>query len=294
MSTDAALVASGHQGTSLEGRVGVGLTGAGSGMRARAHLVTQLRASPAGSQRSCVSTLRSEAPLVLRLTRAKAPEPWAATGGDVARVSLAAGAAGPVGGDELTLDVEVGAGSSLVLCEVSSTLLLPGPHSQQSRTQVHIRVAAGSTMIWLPEPVIAAHRCDHLSYVRVHLEQGARFLMREEALLGRHGEIGGQFTQRVRVRLAGQPLYCQDLCLGTPGAQTPVVIGEHRAVGSVLVVEPTWVEHPLQVRRLAGEAAVLPLNGPASLVTALGSDNLQLRGRLNAGLAALGPPWDAI
>ncbi|HET6562421.1 MAG TPA: urease accessory protein UreD [Marmoricola sp.] len=260
-------------------------------MRARAHLATQLRTTAGGGRRSCVSTLRSEAPLVLRPTRPTAAESWSAVASDAVQVSLAAGAAGPVGGDHLILEIDVGEGSSLVLSEVSPTLLLPGPHGRRSRTDVRITVAEGGTLIWLPEPVIAARACDHLNDVRVHLDDGARLLMREEVLLGRHGEPGGRVAQRVSVRLAGRPLHRQDLVHGTPVSTTPAVTGGHRAVGSVLVVDPDWVERPPTVRQVDGEAALLPLTGPAALVTALAGDNLQLRRRLAAGLAELGPPW---
>jgi urease accessory protein len=260
-------------------------------MCARAHLATQLCSTSGGRESSCISTLHSESPMVLRIARAKAPEPWAADALDVARVTLAAGAAGPVGGDDLALAVEVGERSSLVLSQVSPTLLLPGPHGGQSRTRVRIHVAAGGTLIWLPEPMIAARDCDHLNDVAVRLDQGARFFMREEILLGRHGEFGGQVAQRISVRLAGRPLYRQDLRVGTPDADTPSVLGGHRAVGSTVIVDPSWVEHRPETRRLDGEAAVLALDGPAVLISALGGDNLQLRSQLTAGLTALGPPW---
>jgi urease accessory protein len=238
-----------------------------------------------------VSILRSEAPLVLRIARAKAPEPWAAGRTDVVRVALTAGAAGPVGGDELDLTIDVGAGSSLVLSEISPTLLLPGPHGEQSRTRVRVRVAAGATLIWLPEPMIAARGCDHLNDVAVQLEPGARLLMREEVLQGRHEEVSGRVRQRVSVRLAGRPLYRQDLLVGTPEAATPPVIGSHGAVGSILIVDPDWTAHPPAGGVLDAEAAVLPLEGPAVLVTALAGDNLALRHQFAAALAVLGEPW---
>jgi urease accessory protein len=263
----------------------------GTRMRARAHLVTELRSTACGPARNCVSTLRSEAPLMLRITRAKSSDSWAAHLAGVARVALTAGAAGPVGGDRLELTVEVGAGSALVLSEISPTLLLPGPHGEQSRTTIRVRVAAGGTLIWLPEPMIAARGCDHVHDVAVDLAEDARFFMREEVLLGRHGETGGQVTQRVSVRLAGHPLYRQDLQLGTASAATPAVLATHRAVGSAMVVDPSWAAHPPRGHRLDGDAAVLPLEGPAVLITALGLNNLELRSRLDAGLTELGVAW---
>ncbi|GHD37629.1 hypothetical protein GCM10007147_45800 [Nocardiopsis kunsanensis] len=73
-----------------------------------------------------LSRLRSEGQLVLRPTRAKGFEPWAHSRGEVARVSLSSGTAGPLGGDRLHLDVVIGDGASLVLNEISATLALPG------------------------------------------------------------------------------------------------------------------------------------------------------------------------
>jgi urease accessory protein len=260
-----------------------------AGMRAHACVATTLAGSDARHPRTRVTTLRSAPPLTLRLA-AKAPEPWAAHAIDAARVCLTAGAAGPVGGDQLTLHVDVGRGSALVLSEVSPTLLLPGPHGEPSVLRVRIRVAADAKLVWLPEAVIASRGCDHLTDVRVDLEDGARLLMREEVLLGRHGEPGGRVCQRVAVRLAGRPLYRQDLLIGAADTRSPAVLGHFRAVGSTVVVDPRWVCEAPPVQRLSGAAALLPLAGPAAVVTALADDNLQLRAQLEQGLAALGPP----
>ncbi len=268
-------------------------TRSGSRMSAHAHLATEVDSGRHGVGLTRVSQLHSEAPLVLRPTRSKTPLhriplPWDMGGdGQVARVSLTAGAAGPVGGDDLALSIEVGAGSSLVLSEISPTLLLPGPHGERSRMTVRIRVGAGGTLVWLPEPVIAVKGCDHLNDVAVELEVGARLFMREEALLGRHCESWGQLHQRISVRLEGRALYRQDLGIGTPAAGTPAVLGSHRAVGSTLIVDPAWNEQRPQPHRLEGTAAVLPLEGPAALITAVGTDNLQLREHLAAGVAGL-------
>jgi urease accessory protein len=240
-----------------------------------------------------VSTLRSEAPLILRPALPKAPEPWAAHAVDVARVSLTAGAGGPVGGDELHLRVQVGPGSSLVLSEISPTLVLPGPHGGQSRLRVDVEVGAGGTLIWMPEPVIAARDCDHVNDVRVELDEQARLFLREELLLGRHGETGGRVVQRISVRRGGRPLYRTDLELGSVAASTPAVAGGHRALGSAIVVDPDWTRSgPPGVQQLPGRAARLPLAGPAVVLTALADDNLALRAQLEEALRSLGHPWD--
>ena len=258
-------------------------------MRARAVLATELRADPRGPH-SHVTRLRSDPPLVLRTAIAKGPEPWTDRTAGLARVSLAAAAAGPIGGDQYGLNVHVGPGSTLVLNEVSATVLLPGHDGARSRTDVRVRVDTGGTLIWLPEPIIAAARCNHVNDVQVELAADARLLMREEILLGRHHEPAGRLRQCVRVRSAGRPLYSQDLDVGGPGWTNPAVGSDSRAVGSVLVVDPIWRHRRPAPVELPGQAAVMSLDGAAVLVAALAEDNLALRRALTTGLTALAPP----
>lgn len=258
-------------------------------MRARAHLATEHEERPGGRGRSRVTTLRSESPLMLRLTHPKGREPWTSGAPDVARVCLAAGAAGPIGGDRFDLRVDVGPRSTLVLREVSSTLLLPGPDGAQSCTRVTVHVGAAATLVWLPEPVIAARGCHHVNDVRVDLEPGARMVLREELLLGRHGESPGTAHQQLRVRLDGRPLLHQQLSVGpdAPAWGSPAVTAGRRALGTLLVVDPGWAEELPPATPLDGDAAVLPLSGPAVLVSAVATDNLALRRSMDDGLARL-------
>lgn len=185
-----------------------------------------------------------------------------------------------------------GPGSALVLTDISPTVLLPGPQGRESRTTTRVRVHDGATLVWLPEPLIAAANCRHLNDIRITLADTARLLMREELILGRHGEQPGAIRQRLDVRRAGSPLYRQDLCVGGHawGWDSAAVTAGHRAVGSVLVVDPrrAWPAHSSLP---TDTAAVLPLAGPAVVITALADDNLDLRTALTAGLAQLGAPW---
>jgi urease accessory protein len=229
---------------------------------------------------------------VLRPVHPAGPEPlrrWSLSDLAPARVSLTAGAAGPVGGDHLRLSIDVGPGAALVLRTVAATLVLPGPHGQPSRSELSVRVAERGILVWLPGPVIAARGCHHETVTRVTLEPGARLLLREELLLGRHAERPGSIRQRLRVCLGDRPLYDQTLALG-PGAtgwDGPAVSGGRRALGSILVVDPAWDGGARDVLAPSARAdsALMPLSGPGVLVTALANDALSLRDRLNAGLA---------
>lgn len=264
--------------------------GGPSRMRARAHVRTELAEDGRGRPRTRLAVLRSQAPLKLRPANARGLEPLAPSAAEGVRICLAAAAAGPMGGDDLLLEVEVGAGSTLVLTEASATLLLPGLGGTSSRTRVRIRVERGATFVWWPEPVIAAAGCHHVNDVDIELAGDARVVLREELLLGRCGEEPGQLRQTMRVRREGRALHAQQLSIGVGREQGPAVLGAHRAAGSLLVVDPAL--EMLKATTLEGDGVLMPLAaGGAVLAHALAGDSIGLRRLLAGALAALGPPW---
>lgn len=262
-------------------------------MRAAAYLAVA-RVGTGHRAGTRITRLRSDPPLVLRPTNPVGPEPprrWGLVERMPVRVSLVAGAAGPVGGDDLHLSVDVGPGAALVLRSIAATLILPGPYDRPSRSSVSVQVAEDGVLVWLPGPAIAAKGCRHQTYIHVTLDPGARLLLREEILLGRHAEQPGALRQRLRVCRGSQPLHDQELAVG-PGAAGwagSAVTGGRRAVGSLLVVEPGWQDSPSGApSSVAGvDTALLPLCGPAMLVTALADDALALRRQLDGGLAKI-------
>lgn len=267
-------------------------------MRARARLSTEARTGPGEQDRSRIAQLYCQAPLMLRETLPKDPlltrlAPWLGPLAGSAHVCLAAAGAGPIGGDQFRVEIDVGSGSALVLGDVSATLLLPGPGRQRSTTRFDVRVGAGATLVWLPEPIIAAAGCRHAQQVSVALDESARLIAREEVVLGRHGEQPGDLQQRLRVTRGGQPIYHQSLTVGpaTVGWDSPAVVAAHRAIGSLLVVDPGW-QDGAQVRppALDGDAAFMPLAGPAVIATATYDDSLRLRRSLASALAQLRLP----
>ncbi|GAA0660941.1 hypothetical protein GCM10009535_45600 [Streptomyces thermocarboxydovorans] len=65
------------------------------------------------------------------------------------------------------------------------------------------------------------------------------------------------------------------------------MLAGHRAAGQLLVVRPEFAERPVPARALSQTTVVLPLAGPAVLVTALAPDALLLRRELDAALDLL-------
>ncbi len=228
-----------------------------SGFTARAAVTAECD----GAGRVRISRLRSDGPLALRAA------------GDA--VYLVGAAAGPLGGDDLELTVEVGPGARLDIRSAAASLVLPG-RGGASRLTVRARVAAGARLVFAPEPAIAAARCDHRSLADVRLGAGATLVWREEIVLGRHGERPGRYVSRFDVTAGSTPLLRHELRIDEE-ASTGAVLGGAKTVGTLLLTGVT-------VEPYADEGlAVMPLAGTGVLVTALAPDTVRLRKRLDHG-----------
>jgi urease accessory protein len=255
-------------------------------VRARARIVAEAD----GTGGSRLTVLHGEPPLLPRRTGDR-------TG--PAEVHLVGGAAGPLRGDDLLIEVEVGPGARLCVRTVAATIVLGGPPGRRSQTTVRATVAAGGELVWLPEPVVATAGCDHLSRSTVELAAGARLTWREELICGRTGEEPGDLRLVTAVRLDGRPLSTQELTVGprAPGWAGPAVLGGHRAAGTVLIVDPAWADGRTGTGTGAAdrtgigtgagpgagtaEGSLLALAGPAVLASAVAPDAHQLRRRLD-------------
>jgi urease accessory protein len=210
--------------------------------------------------RTRLPVLRSVAPLVLRPT--------------AAGLYLAAGAAGPLGGDDLELSVVVGPHATLTLRTVGATVALPGPG--ESRLTLRIAVAAGGRLDLLPEPTVVADRARHVTRTYAEVADGGELTLREEVVLGRYGEAGGAWSGLLHADAGGRPLLRHRLDLaGTP--RDGSLLGA-RAVGTVLQVGPQWTDAGAYADQ---DRATLPLAGPGILHTALAGDAATLRGLLD-------------
>nr|BFE63067.1 urease accessory protein UreD [Dactylosporangium thailandense] len=217
-------------------------------MRAAARIVAERE-----GERTVLRVLKGEAPLLPRRT-------------GPAGVHLVGGAAGPLGGDDLSLEIEVGPGAELWVRTVAASIALPGRSGAESVLAVHATVGEGSFLAFLPEPIVAAARCRHHNASRVELAAGARLIWREEAVLGRFGEEPGDLRLSTNARRGGRPWYHSDVTI----ARGPAVLGDARVLASLLTTDAA--------EPAAGErAAVMPLAGGGVVATALGDDLAQTR-----------------
>jgi urease accessory protein len=278
-------------------------SGMTTGMTARA--VVETEADGDGVTR--LRRLRSDGPLALRQVGAGggSPDRLADLAGRPAlTVYLIGAAAGPLAGDSFMLDVTVGAGSALVIRSTAAMLCLPsrsraGAGGPPSELVLRATLGAGAALAFLPEPAIAAAGCNHHARTEITAAAGSRLAWREQIVLGRHGERPGHYVSRMDVEYAGVPLLRQELTAGNPVTDSsPAVLRGATAIGCTLLAGQAPLGR-VPNRELSGDRdqrngwlrnsiaedglAVLPLDGPGVLVSALADDSVTLLRRLHRG-----------
>ncbi|MER6469174.1 urease accessory protein UreD [Streptomyces collinus] len=248
-----------------------------AGVTAHARIVA--RADGRGG--TALPVLDGDGPLALRRTRG---------GGDEARVMVVGAMSGPLGGDRFTLEARVEQGARLCVGSAAATIALPGQAKAEASYDVRLDVADGGELHWLPEQLISAGNSDLRVTTRAEVGSGGRLVLREEQVLGRAGEQPGRLTSRLTLRVAGRTVLDQELACG-PGApggwDGPAVLAGHRSVGQLVVVRPEFADRPVAARMLGECAALVPLPGPAVLVSAVAPDALTLRRLLERALTSL-------
>ena len=174
--------------------------------------------------RDVLVDVRSEPPLAVRAT--------------ADRVLLVGSAAAPVGGDELAVDVVVGAGATLRLGTAAASLAWPGPTGRPSTQTVHAEVADGAVLRWEPEPLVAVVGCRHHSTTTVAVAADATLWLLDEVVLGRTGEPSGHVTLTWRVERAGHVLlhHTEELGPDVPGWGSAVSAGGHRHLLAAIAI----------------------------------------------------------
>jgi urease accessory protein len=203
-------------------------------------------------------------------------------------VHLVGTAAGPLGGDEVDLRIEVGPGARLAVRGVAATLVYPSREEARSAFRVTADVAEGGHLDLAPEPAIVCAGADLETTTEVTLAGSATLRLLEEVVLGRAHERTGRWRGRTAATRDGVPLLSHTLrsdvlTLGPRGPGGPG--GPVRAVVTLLEVAADGVPATAAVR---GRAVVLPLAAPgAVLTTATGPD-------LPAARAGVASPTSAV
>ena len=198
-----------------------------------------------------------------------------------ARFALVAGGALLLGGDDVGIEVRVGAGCVLELEDVGGTVAYDAD-DEPSSWAIDIRVAAGGTLIWHGLPLVVSDGAHVVRTTRASLGDDAVLCLRDTVVLGRASERGGRLRQRMDVvGSSGRPIFAEDLdAIG--GHDVPGVLGDNRILDSMLLV---GVRAPHD--RDGSSGGMLQLESPGSLARYLGKENH------GSPIGALWPRWRA-
>ncbi|MGH3789019.1 MAG: urease accessory protein UreD [Pseudonocardiaceae bacterium] len=156
------------------------------------------------------------------------------------RVHLVHAAGGPLGGDQLALDVDLGARTYLQVCSAAATVVLPSDPAASARWAVAADLAEGAALDWRPEPTVICDGAELHSSMTVALHGAARAVLHEVIVLGRAGQRGGSFRGELTVECDGAPLLAHTLLLdgADPVLTGPAGTGGARAIGMLAAVGP--------------------------------------------------------
>nr|WP_042374953.1 urease accessory protein UreD [Streptacidiphilus neutrinimicus] len=256
---------------------------ADAGGTSRLSAVARIRAAADGRGDTALRELVGDGPLALR--RSRHPDD-----GGAAHVVLVGAMAAPLGGDRLRVEAVVEPGARLLVTSAAATVSLPGRDPGPASYELELTVAADAELVWRPEPVIAAAGSALRLWTRVSLAPGARLHLREEQVLGRHGEPPGRLTSRLTVRQDGRLVLDQSTDVGAgapPGWDGPAVLDGRRALGQLLTTRPCAQPPPAPdaASGTAVDTAAFPVGHGLTLLTALAPDVAALRAVLAQGKA---------
>jgi urease accessory protein len=216
------------------------------------------------NSRTVIDDLRSEPPVSLRET--------------AAGLAVVGSAAGPVGGDDLMMSVDVGVGATLRVEGVAASMVWPGPTGMPSRQGLHLRVDRGGHLEWIGQPVLVVQQAHHIQETIIELGPEATLEFHDEVALGRSGELPGRLDARLRVVRDGVVLIDQHQIHdpNDPGWSTSAGAGGLRHILHHLVIgqESEPVATTVSPDRAC---ARFPVGADAELSISLGADGIAAR-----------------
>jgi urease accessory protein len=189
---------------------------------------TLLEVGVDASGASVLRRVHCEAPLLVR----------AETGEHGLTLWLVGGAAGPLGGDELSLDLRVDSGAHVRVRSVAAQAVHPSPHGTASTLRTSITVGDEAVVDWAPEPTLSIVGSVHTTSLRVDAVASARVRLAESLVLGRHHEAGGTITLAQRVHVNGEVVLHTASTFGPGVWSSPGANGPFRTFRSELHLGP--------------------------------------------------------
>lgn len=216
--------------------------------------------------------VRSQMQAPLKVQRSFYPE-----GSAVCHSVILHTAGGVVGGDRLTLNIDLNPQAHVLITTAAAAKIYRSTGAQAQQT-VHIHLSEGACLEWLPQETIVFDGAKYRQDTRIELADRALWLGWEITRLGRsaRGEqfLNGEWRSRTEVWQQGRPLWIDPQWLqgGSEMLNRPnglagyPVVGSFAAIGQPVTVElveksrELWTNRQLWTKQVcSGEAGVTRL-----------------------------------
>lgn len=240
-------------------------------MQSRIDIVAEYRSGADGG-RTVIRSVRAGIHFAARETGTRG-----AGSGRACVVHLVGTAAGPLGGDDVTIAVQAGPGTDLAVRSAGATIIQPGLHRPDSRLRLELHVGDGAELDVATQPTVICQGAEHENETTIELIGSGQVRLLEQVLLGRSNESGGDWVGRTRLTRDDVPVFRHTL-------RSQLLRVDGTRVISTLVHSGTKA-----VPATAGTAVAMPLAAGGLLVTATGRA-LQTTQRDLLAAAALAQP----
>jgi urease accessory protein len=151
-----------------------------------------------------------------------------------AHVALTAAGMLLLGGDVVSVEVDVGPDCTLELEDVGGMVAYRAPRSASQLTLV-ARVGSGGTLLWRALPLVVAEGARVERRTQIDLDRGGCAVIRETIVLGRQGETGGRLKSHLSFTDPDGPVLSEDLDVDGSFPE-PGILGSARVLDAVIAV----------------------------------------------------------
>jgi urease accessory protein len=181
----------------------------------------------------------------------------------VCRLCLVGTAAGPLSGDDVSLELILTDGARAELVAAGASLAQGRPGGTVATLSTEVSLGARAELLAAPAPVIVSVGSAVIINVRLRMAATATVEWRELLVLGRSAEVPGSVELDWQVERAGNPVLRQRIDLSQPGLVSwPGMLSGQRVLAASFVAGPgvagrTVVLDPMAVSQQVDEHAVL-------------------------------------
>ncbi|MFC6153918.1 urease accessory protein UreD [Nocardioides yefusunii] len=191
-------------------------------------------------------------------------------------------------GDDVALEISVDAGLRLDLTETGGTIA----HDMRGGSaswRTSVEVGAGATFTHHTWPWVSSAGSDVVRHTSVALDVGAKAVLRETLVLGRHGEAPGRLVAHTHVTRDGRPVLAEELHSTDLACADLALAGavSHRVLDQVMALGPLPVPARSAADVVEGAPTRLDLASGDTLWRSLAQDAHHAAGALDRLFAHL-------